>query len=59
MKNYELIAELTKLPAGYEVSFGMPVFKDAFKNGEDPIFVSGTVANIKMDENEEVIELLS
>lgn len=59
MKNYELIAELMKLPAGYEVSFGMPVFKDAFENGEDPIFAIGTVSNIEVDENEGVIELLS
>lgn len=59
MKNYELIAELTRLPAGYEVNFGKAVFKDEFENGENSIFVSGTVADIEVDENEGVIELLS
>lgn len=59
MKNYELIAELMKLPAGYEVGFGKVVFKDEFKSGEDSIFVGGTVADINVDEGEGVIELLS
>lgn len=59
MKNYELIAELMKLPAGYEVSFGTTVFKDELKNGEDSIFVSGTVADIEVDENEGVITFLN
>lgn len=59
MKNYELIAELMKLPAGYEVGFEKIVFKDKFENGEDSIFVGGTIADIDVDEGEGVIELLS
>lgn len=56
MKNYELVAELMKLPAGYEISFGKTILKDEFKNGQDTMFVGGTVSDIEIDDTEKIIE---
>lgn len=58
MKNYELVAELMKLPAGYEISFGKTVLKDEFLNGQDSMFVGGTVSDIEVDDTEGIIEFL-
>lgn len=58
MKNYELVAELMKLPAGYEVGFGKTVLKDDFLNGQDTMFVGGTVSDIEVDETTGIIEFL-
>lgn len=37
MKNYELIALLMELPAGYDIKFGKTVTKEDM-NGEEAIF---------------------
>lgn len=57
MKNYELIAELMKLPAGYDVSFGTSVTKEDM-NGQEQIFAGGTIDSIEVDETEGLIEFL-
>ncbi len=58
MKNYEVISELMKFPAGYEVNFGRNVSEDEFTNGLSTIFVGGTVSDIEVDETEGIIEFL-
>lgn len=57
MKNYELIAELMKLPAGYDVKFGTTVLKEDF-NGEECIFAEGTIEDIEVGETNKIIEFL-
>lgn len=57
MKNYELIAELMKLPAGYDVSFGTSVTKEDL-NGQEQIFVSGAINDIEVSETDELIEFI-
>lgn len=54
MKNYELIAELMKFPAGYDVCCGTGVTKNDI--GElERIFVEGKVLDVELDEPEEKI----
>lgn len=57
MKNYELIVELMKFPAGYDVSFGTSVTNEDL-SGQDQIFAGGTVGSIEVSETDELIELL-
>lgn len=59
MKNYELIAELMKLPAGYEVCFGKTIVKEDFIDEQDSIFAGGNILDIQVDEGEGIIELLN
>lgn len=49
MKNYELIEELMKLPAGYDVKFGCAVQKDEME-GKDMIFAGGSVEDIQVSD---------
>lgn len=57
MKNYELIEELMKLPAGYDVKFGRTVQKDEMK-GKDMIFAGGSIEDIQVSDGERMIEFL-
>lgn len=57
MKNYELIAELMKLPAGYDVSFGTSVTKEDL-DGRDQVFAGGTIDSIEVSESDKLIEFL-
>ena len=57
MKNYELIAELMKLPAGYDVCFGTSVTKEDL-NGQEQIFAGGIIDSIEVSESDELIEFL-
>lgn len=57
MKNYELIAELMKLPAGYDVSFGASVAREDLGD-LDQVFAGGTVDSIEVSEADALIELL-
>lgn len=57
MKNYELIAELMKLPAGYDVFFGTSVTKEDM-NGQEQIFAGGHIGDIEVSETDKRIEFL-
>ena len=57
MKNYELIEELMKLPAGYDVKFGCTVQKDEME-GTDMIFAGGSVEDIQVSDVQKMIEFL-
>lgn len=57
MKNYELIEELMKLPAGYDVKFGRTVTKDEMK-GKDIVFAGGDIEDIQVSCGENMIEFL-
>ena len=57
MKNYELIEELMKLPAGYDVKFGRTVRKDEME-GNDIIFAGGSIEDIQVSDCERMIEFL-
>ena len=57
MKNYELIGELMKLPAGYDVKFGCTVQKDDME-GKNMIFAGGDIENIEISDSEKTIEFL-
>lgn len=57
MKNYELIVELMKLPAGYDVSFETSVTKEDL-NSQGQIFAGGTVDRIEVNESYKRIEIL-
>lgn len=57
MKNYELIAELMKLPAGYDVKFGTTVQKEDI-NGHEQIFAGGDISDIEVSESDGIIEFL-
>jgi len=55
MKNYELIAELMKLPAGYDIAFTVQVTKEDMEK-EDRILAGGTVREYEVNEDEGTIE---
>ena len=57
MKNYEVIAELMKLPAGYDVSFGTSVTKEDL-DGQDQIFAGGAIDSIEVSDSDKLIEFL-
>lgn len=57
MKNYELIAELMKLPAGYDLAFNVQVTKEDLGK-EDRVFVGGTVLGFEVREDEGTIEFI-
>lgn len=57
MKNYELIAQLMKLPAGYDVKFEMTILKEDF-NEEEQIFIEEMIENIETNETEQSIKFL-
>lgn len=57
MKNYEVIAELMKLPAGYDVSFGTSVTKEDL-DGQDQVFAGGTIDSIEVSDSDKLIEFL-
>ncbi len=56
MKNYEVVAELMKLPAGYDVCFGKTVTKDDFTDEQEKIFAVGTITEITVAETDGIIE---
>ena len=49
MKNYELIALLMELPAGYDIKFGKTVTKEDM-NGEEAIFFEETASDIESND---------
>lgn len=57
MKNYELIAELMKLPAGYDIAFTVQVTKEDMEK-EDRILAGGTVREYEVNEDEGTIEFI-
>ena len=58
MKNYELIALLMELPAGYDIKFGKTVTKEDM-NGEDAIFFEETASDIESDDTRREICILA
>jgi hypothetical protein len=58
MKNYELIALLMELPAGYDIKFGKTVTKEDM-NGEEAIFFEETASDIESNDIKQEIYILA